>query len=147
MNDLISRTVDKQAIPAIIPVIGSSAFNSNCWVELKKNLEYNRIKMLVPMDEAEKALVDNGQYFELSAEQLADELIPYTQEDLMIQEAVNLKTEIKSDNVKLVEPNGATKDRIVVLAYGNYIASLIENEWNKDAEETELNWEDIQCVW
>lgn len=147
LNDLISRTVDKQAIPAIIPVIGSSAFNSNCWVELKKNLEYNRIKMLVSMDEAEKALVDNGQYFELSAEQLADELIPYTQEDLMIQEAVNLKTEIKSDNVKLVEPKGATKDRIVALAYGNYIASLIENEWNKDAEETELNWEDIQCVW
>ena len=147
MNDLKARTVDKEAIECIIPFIGSSSANSVAWVELKKNLEYNRIKFLVTMDDREHELIESGKYFELPTEELAEVMLPYAQTDLLVQEAINLKTEFKGDNIKLVEPTTGTKDRIVILSYANYIASLIENERNKQEEETELNWEDIQCVW
>lgn len=147
LKDLRSRTIDKSAIHCVIPFIGTSALNSVSWVELKKNLEYNRIKFLISMDEYEQELIDSGDYYALSPESLADKMLPYGQTDMLIQEAVNLKTEIRNDNVKLVEPRSGTKDRIVVLSYGNYIASLIENEWNKQEQEEDYDLSDFQWVW
>lgn len=147
IKDLKERTVDPQAIPCIIPIIGTPELNALCWVELKKQLECGNIKFLLSMQEKQEELEDNGIYFQLSAEDLAKELAPYGQVDLLVQEAVNLKAEFKNDKVKLVEPRSATKDRAVVLAYGNYIASLIENEWNKQNQEEEFDLSNIQLVW
>lgn len=147
IKDLKERTVDPQAIPCIIPIIGTAEINSTCWVELKKQLECGNLKFLMSMQDKQEQLEDSGKYFQLSADELAKELMPYGQVDLLIQEAVNLKAEFKNDKVKLVEPRSSTKDRAVVLAYGNYIASLIENEWNKQSQDEEFDINEIQLIW
>lgn len=146
IKDLKERTVDTNAIPCIIPMISTAEINSIAWVELKKQLEYGNIKFLISMQDRQEILEDNGTYFELSSENLAKELAPYAQVDLMIQEAINLKTEFRNDKIRLEEPRSGTKDRVVVLSYGNYIASLIENEWNKQNQIEEINISDIQLV-
>lgn len=146
-KDLVERTVDPQAVPCIIPIIATTGFNSNAWVELKKQLESDNIKFLVGMSTKQEELEDTGEYFEMTSEQFADKIAPYGQTDLLIQEAVNLKAEFKMDKVKLIEPRSGTKDRIVVLSYGNYIASLIENEWNKQLQATNDDWEDADFFW
>ena len=147
IDDLKSRTVDKNYKPCIIPMIGTSELNSVMWVELKKQLSCNNIKFLVTMQDRQTILEDSGEYFKLTSEELANELIPYGQTEELIREAINLKAEFRNDKVKLIEPRSGTKDRAVVLSYGNYIASLIENEWNKQAQTEEIDVSQIQLVW
>lgn len=147
VTDLKQRTVDPLAIPCIIPFIGTADTNSVAWVELRKQLENGNIQFLVTMEERKSDIEDDTTFYTMSSEQLAEDLAPYGQTDILIQEAVNLKAEFKNDKVKLVEPRSGTKDRIVILSYVNYISSLIENEWNKQAQQEEINIDDIQLVW
>ena len=147
IQDLVQRTVDPNALPCIIPVLGTSEFNSMIWIELKKQLEMNHVKLLISVEEKQRMIDDAGDYYKMDAEHYADVLIPYIQTEELIHEAINLQTEIKLDKVRLTEIPGKTKDRIIVLAYGNYIASLIENEWNKQQNTEEENFDDVQLVW
>lgn len=147
LDDLRSRVVDKTPIECIIPVTATAETNSVMWAALKKQLECNNIKFPLSMQDRQTALEDSGEYFELSSEALAEELLPYAQIDLLIQEAVNLKAEFRNDKIKLIEPRSGTKDRAVVLSYVNYIADLIENEWNKQAQTEEIDVSQIQLVW
>lgn len=147
IDDLKNRTVDKNYKHCVIPMIGTSELNSVMWVELKKQLSCNNIKFLVSMQDRQTILEDNGDYFNLTTEELANELLPYGQTEELIREAINLKAEFKNDKVKLVEPRSGTKDRAVVLSYGNYIASLIENEWNKQNQIEDFDIDDIQLIW
>ena len=146
-NDLVQRTIDKNAIPCLIPFVGSTELNSFAWIELKKQLENNNIKFLVPIQERQTLIEDDGSYFKMTSEEVALDLLPYGQTDALIQEAVNLKTEYRNDKIKLVEPSNGTKDRVVILSYVNYIMTLIENEWLKQQQEVDSNWDEFDLVY
>ena len=47
LDDYRSRVVDKDAVPAIIPVIGTPELNSTGWLSLRKQLETNNMKFLI----------------------------------------------------------------------------------------------------
>ena len=144
--DYVNRTIDNEAIPCVIPIIAQDGFNSSCWFSLRKQLDGGHIKLLVSMQDYQNLIEDNGKYYELSSEELAKELEPYGQTDMMIIEAVNLQTTIRGDKVKLSEPRNTTKDRIVILSYVNYIIDLIENDWNKAQQSDNFNLNDFQFV-
>lgn len=145
--DYKARTSDPHAVPCIIPVKGSTTLNSVAWVELRRQLDYGNIKFLVDPQSFQDSLVDNGQYFKLTSEEYGKACGPYMHTEELIKEAVNLRAEFKQDKVRLTEPVNGTKDRIVALSYGNYIASLIENEWNKQLQATNDDWEDADFFW
>ena len=90
---------------------------------------------------------DSGEYFELTSEQYIDKLMPFNETEDLIDEAINLQTTIKMDKVILSERRNKKKDRIVVLSYANHVFDLIENAWNKQLFDYDLNIDDIQCVW
>ena len=146
-NDLIQRTIDKNAIPCIIPFIGSTELNSSAWIELRKQLDNNNIKFLIPIQERQTIIEDDGSFFKMTSEEVAQDLVPYGQTDALIQEAVNLKTEYRNDRIKLVEPRNGTKDRVVILSYVNYIMTLIENEWLKQQQESYSGWDEFDLVY
>lgn len=146
LADLRSRTVDKNPQEIVIPIIGNADFNSLVWITLKKQLELGNIKFLVSMQDRQTALEDSGEYFTMDSEGLANELVPYGEVDLLIKECVELKTEYHNDRIRLQEPRGGTKDRAVILGYGNYIASLIETEWLRQEQNEEIDLDDIQFV-
>ena len=147
IKDLRERTVDPMAIECIIPYIGSSTQNSTAWAALKRQLDSNNIKFLIPMSTKQEMLEDSGEYYQMSSEQLAEVLNPYGQTDLLAQEAINLTAEIKLDRIKLTEPTTGTKDRIVILSYLSYIADLIENQWQKDMQTEEIDYSNVELVW
>lgn len=146
LADLRDRTVDKNAVPAIVPFIGTSELNSLAWVDLKKQLESNNMKFLVSAQKHQENLEDSGDYFKLTSEELVQELLPYGQTDELIQEAVNLRTEIRSNNIKLIEPRNSTKDRAVILSYANYIMSIFENQWQKLSQEEDEDLAEMQLI-
>ena len=147
LQDLRNRTVDKNAVPCIIPITGSTTLNSTMWIELRKQLDNGNIKFLVPMQTYQESLEDNGDIFGMTSEEVADSLLPYAQVDLLVNEAVNLKAEIKDGGVKLSEPKNGFKDRAVCLSYGNYIASKIENIWQRRMVNQKIDYTNIQLVW
>lgn len=146
IDELRNRTVDKNAIPCIIPFIGTSETNSLAWQSLKKQLEVNNIKFLVSAQEYQTYLEDSGEYFDMTAEEFAQAVLPYIQTDEVIQECVNLSAEYKNGLVRLSEPRSGYKDRAVCLAYGNYIAEKIENKYNKQNQKQEFDISKIQLV-
>ncbi len=131
LADLRNRTVDSEAVSCIIPIIGSSELNSSCWVSLKKNLELNNIKFLISPEDKQTELEDNGRYYRMTSEELADVLYPHYMTENLIQEAVGLNSEIKENRIRLHEVGTNTKDLIVLLSYLSYIADKLENEYNK----------------
>lgn len=142
-----ANAVDPMAHPCIIPIIGSETLNTAYWKSTKISLESNRIKFLQSMNDKQDKLVNSGDYYKYTAEQIANILAPYGNTDMLISEAVNLKTVIKNDQIKLEAPRTGHRDRIVTLAMGILICDYIENEWNRQnhAEEYDLN--DIELVW
>lgn len=149
LSDLRMRTVDKDAVPCIIPAQGSAQKNGVWWLALRKHLECNDIKMLVSMADKQQEMEDSGEYFKLTSEELADKLAPYGETDLLIQEAIKLNTEIKGDNLYLKEDNKATKDRVVVMSYVNIVIDKIEMEWNKRLtnDDEDYDIDDLQLVY
>jgi len=139
LDDLKSRTVDPQAIPCIIPIQGLSDLNSIMWLDLQKRLRDEEIEFLIEDIEYEQILEESKGYFGMTAEEKAILKLPYLQTMFLIQEAVNLSQTWKEGKVKLAEPRMGTKDIIVSLSYGNYIATLIENKVKKQGHKEEFN--------
>lgn len=147
IEELANRTVDLNALPCIIPIVGTSEFNSLGWQSLKKNLETNNIKFLVSMQEAKDNLTDTGDYFNMTSDDFALAVAPYGQTDETIQECVNLSAEYRDGKVKLVEPRSGFKDRAVVLSYGNIISERLDNKYAKAYQKPKVDFSAIQCVW
>lgn len=131
LADLRNRTIDADAVSCVIPFIGSFELNSSCWVSLKKNLELNNIKFLISPEDKQTELEDNGKYYKITSEELADILYPHYMTENLIQEAVGLTSEIRDNRIRLHEVGTNTKDLIVLLSYLSYIADKLENEYNK----------------
>lgn len=141
------RAIDQDYIHCIIPFVGTAANNTAYWRGMKRALDRGMFKMLVSMRDKQDAIENDGSYFQMTSEQLADELAPYGQGDMLIKEAVELTKEIRNDNIKLVEPRSGHKDRIVTAAMANMIIDLIEVEWNKQNQQDNFDADSIQLVW
>lgn len=141
------RAIDKDYIHCIIPFVGTAANNTAYWRGMKRALDRKMFKMLLSMQDKQDAIENDGSYFQMTSEQLADELAPYGQGDMLIKEAVELTKEIRNDNIKLVEPRSGHKDRIVTAAMANMIIDLIEVEWNKQNQQDNFDADSIQLVW
>lgn len=99
------------------------------------------------MSDAQSKLEDNGEYYKMESTELANVLAPYGQTDLLISEAVNLKTEIKNDQIKLEAPRGGHRDRAVTCAMGLLIFDYIENEWQRQDQQDDFDVDSLQLVW
>lgn len=142
-----SKAVDKNGVPCIIPFFGTAALNTSYWRAMKQALERGRVKFLLSMSDKQEQLEDNGEYFKFSSQELAEQLAPYGQTDLLVSESVNLRTEIKNDQIKLEAPRGGHRDRSVTCAMGLLVFDLIENEWQRQDQEEEFDFDDIQLVY
>ena len=139
IEDLKGRTVDQQAIPCIIPITGTSELNSLMWLDLQKKLRDEEIDLLIEDIEFQQILEDDKGFFGMTAEEKVLAKLPYVQTELLMHEAVNLSQTWNDGKVKLSEPRSGTKDRIVALSYGNYIATLIENKLDKGDQQSDFD--------
>lgn len=139
LEDLINRTVDPQAIPAIIPIIGTSELNSIMWLDLQNRLRNSDIRFLIDEMEYQDILENNKRFYTMTNEEKVREKLPYIETLLTINEAINLSQMWNNGIVKLSEPRSGTKDRIVSCSYGNYVATLLENKLSIKAQDSEFD--------
>ena len=131
INEMASRKVDPQAKPVIIPIQGSTDFNDSMWRTLRNAMVDNKIRLLISDVEYDNELSKHKEYHTMSNNERMREKLPFVQTELLTQEAILLKQEIRNGKIKLKEPRSFTKDRIVTLAYGNMFFSLLENRLSK----------------
>ena len=139
IEDLISRTIDPQAIPCLIPMQGTTELNSNMWLDLQKKLRDGEIDLLIEDIEFEQQMEDVKEYYSATDEERMNIKLPYIMTEALINEAINLSQEWREGKVKLTEPRTGTKDIIVSFAYGNYISSLIINDLEKQDNNDEID--------
>lgn len=139
IEDLISRTIDPQAIPCLIPMQGTTELNSNMWLDLQKKLRDGEIDLLIEDIEFEQQMEDVKEYYSATDEERMNIKLPYIMTEALINEAINLSQEWREGKVKLTEPRTGTKDIIVSFAYGNYVSSLIINDLEKQDNNDEIN--------
>ena len=139
IEDLISRTIDPQAIPCLIPMQGTTELNSNMWLDLQKKLRDGEIDLLIEDIEFEQQMEDVKEYYSATDEERMNIKLPYIMTEALINEAINLAQEWREGKVKLTEPRTGTKDIIVSFAYGNYVSSLIINDLEKQDNNDAIN--------
>jgi hypothetical protein len=144
--DLMSRTVDPQAIPCIIPIYGVTEFNSNMYQDLSQKLKNEEIKFLIDDLDYQQIMDNDKKYVNMTSEERTRLRVPYLQTLFLINEAVNLTAEWKAGMLHLTEARNAYKDRIVALAYGNAIMSKIINKKEKFNNQDDLDLENVQLV-
>lgn len=134
-NELSTRTLAVNAEPIIYCFSANAKLNSQIAVDLRDQLKKKMIGLLVDERKAEDYLIKNysGEYMRNDdIEAKAFFMQPYLQTTLLMNEAINLSMTLSAGNIKLVEPTGARKDRIVALMMGNYYASFLDKDLLRD---------------
>ena len=146
-KDLVSRTNDQDAIPCLIPISGSTTFNSTMWMELNHKLRLDELRFLIDVTDYEQTMgIDE---LNMTSEERVELKIPYLQTRLLINEAINLTATYRNGEVSLSEgtnPN-ATKDRIVSLGYGNIIMTKAINGIEKNRGNQEIDFSRYQLLY
>jgi hypothetical protein len=149
INELLGRKVDPNAKAVIIPVQGSSDFNDAMWRNLHKAMVDNKMRLLISDTEFDAELVKRKDYYKMTNTERMREKLPFVQTELLVQEAISLRQEIREGKIKLKEPRSFTKDRIVTLAYGNMFFNKLENKLSKEDQQEEFDdsdWKNIILV-
>lgn len=147
LQDLRIRTVDKDAIPCIIPITASSEFNSNMYQDMGKRLRSNEIRFLIDDLEFQQNMEKDKKYIMLTSEEKAEIKAPYVQTLLLINEAINLRGEWRGGLLHCHEPNNGFKDRIVSCCYGNWLATKIINKLEREKQNTnDSQWDDVDTL-
>lgn len=147
LDDLAKKTIDKDAIPCIIPIQATDEFNSIMWIDLRKRLRDEEITLLIEDIDFEQKFSETKEYYQLSSEEKALIYAPYMMTMNLIGEATDLSQEWRNGKVKLTESRSGTKDIIVSFAYGNIIATKIINKLEQFDSNEEFDESDFSEIY
>ena len=131
-EDIANRVKVPNANPCIFVVSASQKLNSDIAIALKTTLQDNKIDLLISYNKAlEEQLPKIEEY--KKAIDLSDQLFyekPYLETQEFISETNGLMCEKKEQTgVVVISERGANrKDRYTSISYGNYFASLLEQD-------------------
>lgn len=127
------------ALPVIFTIVAGQKMNSDIAQEFRLSLVENKIDFLVSYNEAKEEILPKIQDYVESTDlntQLFYEA-PFLDTQELISESVNLMYEKKpqTDIIVISEQGGNRKDRYTSVSYGNYFASLLEQDLLSDSSD------------
>lgn len=122
------RKMDKNAIPIIYSIKANSEINHKVAVGLRTAFEKKKIRLLINDIEAREDLIEKKGYLRKSTEEQVNLLKPFVQSTALQNELVNLVYKVRSGYIKIEEVGTTTKDRYSSIGYGNYVATLLEQD-------------------
>lgn len=134
-EELTGRTLSQNAKECIFPIFANSALNSEIAVSFRTRLKKKLVYFLVDDNTEEEFLIKAGNKDILDQDDTgirAYLLQPHLQTTLLVNECIALEMVLMNGNIKLVEPEGARKDRYTSVSYLNYYVSLMDTELLKD---------------
>ena len=139
-NDKVfaDRCNDRNAPKVIWAIQATAQLNNDMTLLLREQFRQGRINLLVSEFEAEEILQGYRGYNSMSANEKAKMILPYINTTLLINELINLQSEVKGVNVKVKEKSGMRKDRFSSLQYNIYVTMLLEQKLGKIKEPRSL---------
>jgi len=136
-EELITRTLGKEANGCIFPISATAQLNSLIAVKFRERLKKKLLTFLVDDNTEEDFLIKSGNHDILDQDDTgirAYLLQAHLQTTLLINESIALEMALSSGLLKLTEPPGARKDRYSAVSYLNYYVSLLDIELLKDRD-------------
>ena len=134
-DELVDRTLGQDAVGCVFPIYATSQLNSQIAVKFKDRLKRRLLNFLVDDNAEEEFLIKSGNKDILDQEETglrAYLLQPNLQTSLLVNESIALEMQLINGIIKLIEPEGARKDRYTSCSYLNYYVSLMDIDLLKD---------------
>jgi hypothetical protein len=130
INDEVmdDRKMDKNAIPIIYSIKANAEINHKVAVGLRTAFEKKKIRLLINDIEAKEDLIEKKGFLKKTSEEQVYLLKPFVQATALTNELVNLIYVVRSGYIKIEEVGTTTKDRYSSIGYGNYVATLLEQD-------------------
>lgn len=137
-NDKVmaDRCSDKNAPKVIWAINATAQLNNDMILALREAFRQKRINLLVSEFDAEEIVKDYRGFNSLTTEQKIQIQMPYIHTTLLINELINLQSEIKGVNVKIKEKSGMRKDRVSSLEYNWWVCLQLEQQMNRRLQNT-----------
>ena len=124
-----SKTPSENKI--IYSIKATQTMNSDMAVLLRDCMNRGKIKFLIHEEDGREILSELKGWDKLTPEEQATFEFPYYQTTAFCNETINLNYDVVNGKIRVQETSGARKDRYSSVAYGNYIADVIEREMLK----------------
>jgi hypothetical protein len=144
MNDekMSERSYEKNALPLIysLKVAGGTGGQLNHEIAMytKTCLDRKTVKLLVNELEGKDFMIEKHNLMFQDSFETARLMHPYVQTTRLLNEMVNLETEIRSGFIRLSEVGANRKDRYSSLSYGLYYIKLLEIDLKNQNEDDSL---------
>lgn len=135
-EELMARTLGQDALGVIFPISANAPLNSLIAVKFRERLKKKLVTFLVDDNTEEEFLIKSGNKDILDQDDTGVRgylLQSHLQTSLFVNESIALEMVIMNGLVKLVEPEGARKDRYTSISYLNYYVSLLDTDLLKEA--------------
>lgn len=142
-DDVANRIKVPNANPCIFVIVASQKLNSEIAMKFKTTLQDNKIDLLIPFNKAlEDQLPKMEEYQQAVLSGMEEQLFyekPYIETQEFINETNNLICERKDQTgiIVISEKGNNRKDRYTSVSYGNYFASLLEQDLLSDNSDYE----------
>ena len=136
-DEKMSDRADKSALPIIFSIkVVKLDVNHEIAMSLKDAFQKRKIKLLVNELEGRDFLVEKQGILKKSPEEQAYRIRPYAQTTALINELINLESQIYNGFVRIRERGRNRKDHYSSLSYGNYLARILERDLKKTKKKT-----------
>lgn len=127
-EEMRQRAKTPNPLPVVFSIKANGKLNHEIASTLRVNLQSSNIELLISEIEGSDFLSDKSGYQNASIEDKVRMKTPYIQTTLLVNELVNLEHDIVGGYIRIKEKSGKRKDRYSSLAYGNYLAKVLEGE-------------------
>ena len=127
-EEIDKRCKVKNAPKKIWAMLANNDTNSQCALTLREEFRQNNVQLLCDEEEFEEIFSQVPGFSKLKLEDRLKIKMPYINTTLMVNELINLETEIKGNFVKVREKSGFRKDRYSALSYAIWLSNILEKE-------------------
>lgn len=140
-EEIHKRCKVRNAPKKIWAMLANNDINSQCALTLREEFRQNNIRLLGHEEDFEENFSQLAGFTKLKLEDKLKIKAAYINTSLMVNELINLETEVKGNYVRVKEKSGYRKDRFSSLSYNIWLANLLEKEFSKSKKQK--GFEDI----
>lgn len=127
-EEINKRCKVKNAPKKIWAMLANNDINSQCALTLREEFKQNNIRLLKHEENFDEDMSELTGFSKLSLEDKLKIKAAYINTSLLVNELINLETEVKGNYVRVREKSGFRKDRFSSLSYNIWLANLLEKE-------------------
>ena len=128
-EEINKRCKVKNAPKKIWAMLANNDINSQCALTLREEFRQNTIRLLCHEENFDEDMSELTGFSKLSLEDKMRIKAIYVNTSLLVNELINLETEVKGNYVRVREKSGYRKDRFSSLSYNIWLANYLEKEY------------------